>query len=93
MAPAVPRVEGGQSLAVGPGDPVGHGVAARATRRTGGLLVVGPVVHRQEPDGAGDAGGRGGGGSAQAGQCLAPVGSRWAERLLPAARHGKLLGS
>jgi hypothetical protein len=85
---AVARVEGGQPLAVEPGDQVGHRVAALATGRSGRLLVVGTVGDGQGQGGAGGAHRRGGVTAAQVDQLLAPIVGEGAERVLPAARHG-----
>jgi hypothetical protein len=87
VAPAVARVEGGQSFAVEPGDQVGHRVATPAACGPGSLLVIGAVGDGEEDDGPGDASSRFGTTAAQAGQLLALVIGQWAERVLPAAGH------
>jgi hypothetical protein len=92
VAPAVSRVEGGQSFTVEPGDQVGHRVAAAAAGGSGGPLVVGAVSDSQEDDGPGDAIGRLGATAAQAGQLLALVIGQGAKRVLPSAGHGNSPG-
>ncbi len=92
MASAAARVEGGQSFAVEPGDQVGHRVAAAAAGGPGGPLVVGAAGDGQEDDGPGDARGRLGTTTAQAGQFVALVIGQRAERVLPAAGHGNSPG-
>src|SRR5215207_465233 len=84
----MPRANRRESLAVEPGDQVGHRVATPAAGGPGRLLVVGAVRNGQEHDGAGDVNCWCGVAAAQAGQFLALVVGQRVERILPAAGHG-----
>ena len=83
----MPGRDGGQSLAVEPGDQVGDRVPALAADRPGGVLVRMAVADQQDQGSPGDLGGRCGARPVEAGEFALLGGGEPAEWVLLGSGH------